>query len=72
MNYSLFLFSKLYDVFVGVNYEYDLLFADLQLLYVEFEASKYNEPNAGEYECMVDFFQNNRTAILDEFIKKSK
>ena len=72
MEYSLFLFSKLYDVFVGVNYEYDLLFEDLQGLYKRFLESEYNKPNVNEYDCIVEYFKANRSAIFNEFINKSK
>lgn len=66
--YSFFLFIKLFDVFIGVNYEYDRLFEDLQDLFKQYETSKYNNPNKGEYESMVDFFTANRSQILLDFI----
>lgn len=68
MNYSFFLFIKLFDVFIGVNYQYERLFEDLQNLYEQFNTSKFNNPERGEYECMVDFFTSNRSSILLDFI----
>lgn len=66
MNYSLFLFTKLYDVIVGHNYEYDLMFQDLQNFYKDFSESAFNDPNKGEYDCMVDYLKANRIALLSK------
>jgi hypothetical protein len=72
MNYSLFLFSKLYDVFVGVNYEYDFMYEDLQSLYKVFDDSGFNNPNKPEYECIVEFFEANRLTLLESLLNKQK
>lgn len=72
MNYPLFLFSKLYDVFVGVNYEYDLMYEDLQKLYDLFLDSGFNNPNYSEYDCMVEFFKENRLSLLENLLNKQK
>jgi hypothetical protein len=72
MNYPLFLFSKLYDVFVGVNYEYDLMYEDLQKLYDLFLDSGFNNPNYSEYDCMVEFFKENRLSLLENLLNKHK
>lgn len=72
-SYSFFLFSKLFDVFIGVDYEYDTLFGDLQGLYEHYYFSDYNNPDKGEYETMVDFFNANRRQIFSDFMQnKSK
>jgi hypothetical protein len=65
MNYSLFLFSKLYDVVIGFNYEYDLMYADMQTLYKVFEDSGFNNPNLPEYECILEFLKENRLSLLE-------
>jgi hypothetical protein len=59
MNYRFFLFSKLFDAMIGIEYEYDLMFDDLQMLFEEYDISSYNDPNKGEYECIVKFFKDN-------------
>lgn len=66
MDYSLFLFTKLYDVIVGLNYEYDLMFGDLQVLYKDYSESAFNDPNKGEYDCMVDYLKANRIELLNK------
>lgn len=69
MNYSFFLFSQLYTV-ANPNdpTPYDMLFGDLQKLHSDFEDSLYNDPDKGEYECMVDFIN----AYKDIIIKPAK
>jgi hypothetical protein len=69
MNYSFFLFSQLYTV-ANPNdpTPYDMLFGDLQKLHSDFEDSLYNDPDKGEYECMVDFLN----AYKDIIIKPAK
>ena len=59
MEYSFFLFSKLADLYLDTEYEYDLLFEDLKTLYHTFENSEHNVDTKPEYECMVDFFKAN-------------
>lgn len=63
MNYSFFLFTQLYNALIGVQYEYDLLFEDLTLLYEVYDSSPYNTPELGEYECMVNFFKAHESTI---------
>lgn len=65
MNYSQFLFSKLYDEVIGFDYEYDLMYADMQTLYKVFEDSGFNNPNQPEYECIVEFLKENRLSLLE-------
>jgi hypothetical protein len=40
-----------------------MLFADLQKLHSDFEESLYNDPDKGEYECMVDFLNGYKDVI---------
>jgi len=63
MNYSFFLFTKLYDVIIGVQYEYDLMFDDLNDLYREYEASEFNDSAIDEYQCMTNFLTNKITKL---------
>jgi hypothetical protein len=65
MDYSFFLFSQLYTV-ANPNdpTPYDMLFADLQKLHSDFEESLYNDPDKGEYECMVDFLNGYKDVII--------
>lgn len=67
-NYSFFLFSHLYNVIHPNETPYDILFEELQELYSDFEESLYNDPDKGEYECMVDFLN----ACKDIIIKPAK
>jgi hypothetical protein len=68
-NYSFFLFSQLYSVtHPNDPTPYDMLFGDLQKLHSDFEESLYNDPDKGEYECMVDFLN----AYKDLIIKPAK
>jgi hypothetical protein len=59
MDYSFYLFSKLFDAIIGHEYEYDLMFEDIKNLYKSYEISTYNNESLPEYECMVNFFKNN-------------
>ena len=59
MNYSFFLFSKLFDVYHETQMPYDLLFGEVCRMYEDYENSKYNKPNKGEYECMCDYLAEN-------------
>jgi hypothetical protein len=61
MNYSFFLFTKLYDVIIGEQYEYDLMFDDLNDLYREYESSEFNDSAIDEYQCMTNFLTNKKT-----------
>lgn len=73
MNYSFFLFSQLYTV-ANPNDQtpYDMLFGDLQKLHSDFEDSLYNDPDKGEYECMVDFLNAYKDIIITPAKEKSK
>jgi hypothetical protein len=68
-SYSFFLFSQLYSVtYPNDSTPYDMLFEELQELHSDFEESLYNDPDKGEYECMVDFLN----AYKDIIIKPAK
>lgn len=54
-NYSFFLFSKLFDVIIPNEHEYDLLYADVCTHYGKYCDSEYNDPNQPEYGCMVEY-----------------
>ena len=68
MHYSFFLFSQLYNVIHPNETPYDILFEELLELYSDFEESLYNDPDKGEYECMVGFLE----ACKDIIIKPAK
>lgn len=70
MNYNFFLFCKLYDVMIGVDYYYDALFEDLKELYNRFANSEYNNPNMGTYECIELFFKDNHADIINKFTRE--
>ena len=60
MNYNQYLYScllKLYDKGFE-ELEYDLQFELLPTLYEAFEESVYNDPNEGEYSCMINYLTN--------------
>lgn len=59
MEYSFFLFSKIADLYLNTDYEYDNLFDDLKKLYHTFQNSEHNVDTKPEYECMVEFFKAN-------------
>ena len=63
-NYSFYLFSKLFDHFNTIEIEYDILFEEVEQAYNEYDLSKFNNPNKGEYECMVDFLTEYRPKLL--------
>ena len=58
-DYSFYLFSKLFDVFIKQDYEYDLMYQDISNLFFLYKHSKYNNENVGEYECITGFFKDN-------------
>jgi len=64
MNYSFFLFSKLYDATYPNELPYDQLFVDLQELYLDYQESIYNDPDKGEYECIVDFLNSHKELVI--------
>jgi hypothetical protein len=63
MNYNFYLFSKLFDTIISVEYEYDYMFDDLIKLFKEYNESSYNDVNYSDYDCMVKFFNDNRDYI---------
>lgn len=64
--YSFFLFSKLYSVIIEVDdYAYDILFEDILSCYDKYNASWYNDENKPEYECMVQYLQDNKVFITN-------
>lgn len=72
-NYSFFLFSQLYTVANPNDLTpYDMLFGDLQKLHSDFEESLYNDPDKGEYECMVEFINGYKDLIIKPAKEESK
>lgn len=71
-SYSFFLFSKLYDVIIDVEYAYDVLFEHMMELYSEYHESKYNDPNQPEYECIVAFLEANKTTIESQAMQNAE
>ena len=65
-NYSFYLFTKLFDVVIGVDYEYDYMYEDLKYLYTLYNESIYNVDSKGEYECMWQFFYDNLMYIKNK------
>jgi hypothetical protein len=63
MSYSFFLFTKLYNVIIGEQYEYDLMFDDLKDLYREYDVSEFNDSAIDEYQCMTNFLTNKITKL---------
>jgi len=55
MDYSFYLFSKLYDLHTQDERPYDEIFVDLCKLYEEFRHSEYNDYTKPTYECIVRF-----------------
>jgi len=70
MNYSFFLFSKLYSVFFyeDDDLEYDLLFEKLTSLYEDYQASPYNDPEQDEYSCIRYYFLNRQIELGNDTI----
>ena len=69
MNYSFYLFSKLFDVVINLECEYDVMYEFINDLFNDFEFSKYNDSNLGEYECIVKFLTENKQVITKQFNK---
>lgn len=65
-NYSFYLFAKLFDEYIGHQYEYDLMFQDINNLFTLYSLSEYNNSNQPEYECMVEFFLDNVDYIRNQ------
>jgi len=65
-NYSFYLFSKLFDAFIGHKYEYDLMYKDIRNLYFLFKASSYLDSYQNEYEAMCMFYLDNKDYIKNQ------
>lgn len=63
MNYSFFLFAQLYNEIVGIQYEYDQLFEDLNVLFSQYNDSPFNDEDQPEYECIVAFLNHHKDSI---------
>lgn len=60
MNYSFFLFCKLYELYKDFeDVEYDLQFQFLSDKFHRYVLSDFNVVMKGEYECMIDFIKND-------------
>ena len=59
MNYSFYLFTKLFDEIMEINYHYDYkTFKMLEELYNIYESSEYNKKEIAEHENMINFIKN--------------
>lgn len=67
MNYSFYLFTKLFNTVINIEYEYDLMFNDLSEWFNKYESSIYNDENKTEYECILDFLNNNKEQIIKSY-----
>lgn len=66
MTYSEFLFTKLfYSVLKQrAELEYDIIYPIIVHEYEKYTLSKYNIDTRGEYECMVEYLQENKSNII--------
>lgn len=55
MNYSFFLFSKLYDLYFPSEIPYDILHTEVCQSYEDFIASPYNVEDKSEHDCMINY-----------------
>lgn len=69
MNYSFFVFTRIYHVMIGAEFQYKKMFDFLIELFAEYEASLFNNKNFDEPDRMVAFFQANRSRIKNESLK---
>ena len=60
----------MYNEVVGIQYEYDLLFEDLNALYGQYESSPLNDANKPEYDCIVEFLKINESSIRDGLVER--
>lgn len=58
MDYSFYLFTRLYVDVCGTNMPYDLEYEFMTTLYNDYKGSGYDDPSQGEYECMLNFIKN--------------
>jgi len=62
MDYSFFLFGKLYNEVYGISPDpYDIQFDKLSEAYDAYSNSSYNNLYEPEYECMLNFLKSNNT-----------
>lgn len=68
MEYSHFLFSKLYSLNFPEDdeLEYDLLFDKLGELYEDYVNSDFNSSYTDEHSCMVNYFLDLRSKYINE------
>lgn len=68
MEYSFFLFSKLYELYFPEDneLEYDLLFDRLTILYQDYYTNSYNDVFRSEYSCMRDYLSNRQIKLQNE------
>jgi len=70
MNYSQFLFSQLFMNHVehneidGIPLEYDLIFPIMLEHRKVFLSSEYNTDEQGEYECIVNYLDNEIIEVV--------
>lgn len=62
-DYHFYLFTKLYDVIIGTDIEYDLLFELLVELHEEYEMSHFNDGKLPEYDCIVNFLNHKKNNL---------
>lgn len=62
-DYSFYLFTKLYDVIIGTQIEYDILFELLVDLHKEYEMSHFNDGRLSEYDCIVNFLNHKKHSL---------
>lgn len=64
MNYSFFLFGKLFDVYHTTEIPYDILFGELSAMYEDWISwDVENGKNTGEYESMCKYISSHVPAF---------
>lgn len=58
MDYSFYLFTRLYVDVCGTNMPYDVEYEQMTTLYNDYKGSQFDDPTQGEYECMLNFIKN--------------
>ncbi len=58
MNYSFFLFSKLFDLIHPIDGDFQELFISLEAYHEQFQASEFNDLYKPEEECMLEFIRS--------------
>ena len=66
MQYSEFLFCQLFYCVLGepANIEYDLAFPIIQIEYSKYNKSSFNNDEKNEYDCIIDYLNNNKDNII--------